>query len=165
MGQRLQDLVPLIYSLVPKRISNKRTVQEALMDLRWVHDIHGVASMAVIAEFISLCDLLACYPPAGRGGRAKVEAVKLWPILSPPDDVNFEEWWSKVANRVSGDTRKGLNSIIILGAWTIWRHRNECVFNGKSPSVAAALIMAGNERDMWGLAGARALVALLAAVS
>ncbi|GJN12220.1 hypothetical protein PR202_ga30478 [Eleusine coracana subsp. coracana] len=70
-----------------------------------------------------------------------------------------------VSTRVPGDTRKGLNSIIILGAWTIWRHRNDCVFNGKVPSVAAALIMAGNERNLWGLAGAPVLAALPAEVS
>jgi hypothetical protein len=30
-------------------------------------------------------------------------------------------------------------------AWTIWRHRNDCVFNGKSPRLASTLIMAGDD--------------------
>jgi hypothetical protein len=33
----------------------------------------------------------------------------------------------------------GLNSLVILGAWSIWRHRNDCVFNGATPNVNLAL--------------------------
>jgi hypothetical protein len=29
--------------------------------------------------------------------------------------------------------RKGLNSLIILVAWEIWKHRNACVFEGVVP--------------------------------
>ena len=56
-----------------------------------------------------------------------------------PQDISFDDWWEKVEASVAGDLRKGLNSLVILGAWRIWRHRNMCVFNGSSPSVAAAL--------------------------
>jgi hypothetical protein len=34
-------------------------------------------------------------------------------------DSSFDAWWDKVVLTVSGDARKGLNSFIILGAWTI----------------------------------------------
>jgi hypothetical protein len=50
-----------------------------------------------------------------------------------------------------------LNSLIVLGAWTIWRHHNECVFDGKYPRLASALSMAGEESLFWGLAGVRGL--------
>jgi hypothetical protein len=40
------------------------------------------------------------------------------------------------------------------------RHRNECVFNGKSPHQASALVMAGEDSLRWGLAGARGLAQL-----
>ncbi|GJN24420.1 hypothetical protein PR202_gb12158 [Eleusine coracana subsp. coracana] len=56
--------------------------------------------------------------------------------------------------------QKGLNSIIILGAWTLWRHHNDCVFNGRAPSMATDLIMAGEEKSMWAIAGAKALSGL-----
>ena len=64
-------------------------------------------------------------------------------------DKNFMAWWSKAADSVSSTTRKGLNSIIILGAWVLWKHRNDCVFNGKSPNLSTALVVAGEE-IRWG---------------
>ncbi|GJN16182.1 hypothetical protein PR202_gb03142 [Eleusine coracana subsp. coracana] len=50
-----------------------------------------------------------------------------------------------------------MNSIITLGAWTLWRQRNDCVFNGASPSLATTLIMAGDETRYWNMAGAKDL--------
>ncbi|GJN02027.1 hypothetical protein PR202_ga19340 [Eleusine coracana subsp. coracana] len=61
---------------------------------------------------------------------------------------------------VAADIAKGLNSTIILGAWTLWRHRNDCVFNGAQPNIATALTMARDEKHMWSMDGAKALSAL-----
>ncbi|GJN12165.1 hypothetical protein PR202_ga30420 [Eleusine coracana subsp. coracana] len=73
--------------------------------------------------------------------------------LSP----QLHTWWSRAADSMSSTTRKGLNSIIILSAWTLWKHRNACVFNGASPNLAAALVMAGEETRFWNMAGAKGL--------
>ena len=79
-------------------------------------------------------------------------------VLAPqPCDTSFDEWWSKADQSVTGDMRKGLNSLIILGSWTIWRHRNDCVFNGATPSIAAALVMAKDEAHLWSMSGAKGL--------
>ena len=72
----------------------------------------------------------------------------------------FDDWWEKAEASVVGDLRKGLNSLVILGAWCLWRHRNNCVFNGASPSVAAAISLASEEAHLWSLAGARGLTLL-----
>jgi len=64
---------------------------------------------------------------------------------------------AKADQSVTGDMRKGLNSLIILGSWTIWRHRNDCVFNGATPSIAAALVMAKDEAHLWSMSGAKGL--------
>jgi hypothetical protein len=47
--------------------------------------------------------------------------------------------------RVLGQLRKEFDSIVVLGAWVIWKHRNSYVFNGFSPSVPTILQMAIEE--------------------
>jgi hypothetical protein len=48
--------------------------------------------------------------------------------LTPqPTYLLFDDWWERGSMATSGLTRKGLNSLIILGAWTIWNHRNRCL--------------------------------------
>ena len=70
-----------------------------------------------------------------------------------------------MSNAASEMLRKGINSLIILGAWTLWTHRNKCVFNGADPSVASALAVAEDERRSWSLEGARGLSLLAAFAS
>jgi hypothetical protein len=85
--------------------------------------------------------------------------------LAPhPVASSFDDWWRLASNVVNGDLQKGLNSLIILGAWTLWRHRNDCVFNGKSPQLSVALTMAGHDLWCWSMAGAKGLPLLAAPV-
>ncbi|GJN27819.1 hypothetical protein PR202_gb15871 [Eleusine coracana subsp. coracana] len=56
----------------------------------------------------------------------------------------------------------GLNSMVELGAWIIWTHRNGCVFEGLAPSMSQALMVSNDERCLWEMAGARGLSLLLA---
>ena len=72
-------------------------------------------------------------------------------------ETSFHSWWERVSNAASDMVRKGINSLIILGAWTLWTHRNKCVFDGAAPSVAGALAVAEDDRRSWSLAGARGL--------
>jgi hypothetical protein len=60
--------------------------------------------------------------------------------------------------------RKGLNSLIILGICTLWKHRNRCVFDGVVPNMAACLSQADEERRVWELAGAKGISFLMAHV-
>jgi hypothetical protein len=48
---RIEELAPLIFSMVLKRAANRRTVLEALTNKRWIQDIHEVASWQVLQEF------------------------------------------------------------------------------------------------------------------
>jgi uncharacterized damage-inducible protein DinB len=48
--------------------------------------------------------------------------------LSPqPSDTSFYDWWEKASNDKTGELLQGLNSLTILGAWTIWTQRNKCL--------------------------------------
>jgi hypothetical protein len=81
--------------------------------------------------------------------------------LAPQPDVgSYLGWWESVGNIAAGLTRKGLDSLIILGAWTLWNHRNKCVFDGCSPSVVMSLRAANEERMQWEIAGAKGLCQL-----
>jgi hypothetical protein len=63
---------------------------------------------------------------------------------------------------LSTDARRGFNTLVVLGAWTIWKTRNDAVFNGVAPKVDRALL-AREEAELWMLAGAKGLSAVVAA--
>jgi hypothetical protein len=66
--------------------------------------------------------------------------------LTPqPHDELLEDWWHVASLRVPGQLKKGFDSLVVLGAWVIWRHRNSYMFNGVAPSVSAVLEMAKEE--------------------
>jgi len=63
-------------------------------------------------------------------------------------DHSFVEWWRKVMKKVKKEYKKGVNSLIILGAWMIWKHRNACVFEGMAPSVASIMREIKDEHNL-----------------
>jgi hypothetical protein len=77
--------------------------------------------------------------------------------LYPAHEESFESRWKSSSSRASDIVRKGFNSLVILGAWTIWKHRNRCVFDGCNPSLVTALRMAREEAVLWSMTGAKAL--------
>jgi len=78
------------------------------------------------------------------------------------EDTNFDEWWVNASGRVSGQVLNGLNSIIILGAWNLWNHRNRCVFDGASPSISNTISTTFKDLQQRSLAGARGISFLIA---
>lgn len=56
--------------------------------------------------------------------------------------------------------RRGFNSVIVLGAWCLWLHRNRAVFDGVSPSMSTVQSMSLDELMCWGRAGAKHLESL-----
>ncbi|GJN27928.1 hypothetical protein PR202_gb15994 [Eleusine coracana subsp. coracana] len=82
-------------------------------------------------------------------------------VLAPQlDDTSFEEWWIKTDKLVPSVFTKCLNSLIVLGAWMIWKQHNDGVFNGASPNVSRTLSLIKEEDQLWGLACARELLCL-----
>ena len=78
------------------------------------------------------------------------------------EDEKFDDWWATASRRVTGLVLKGLNSIIILGAWNLWNHRNRCVFDGASPSISNIISSTCVDMHQWSMAGAKGVSYLLA---
>ena len=80
---------------------------------------------------------------------------------------SFEVWWEGVVADPGDPTykglSKGLNSLIILGAWAIWNHRNRCVFNGEQPCSSMVINWVKEESHNWCRAGASGLDSILSA--
>jgi hypothetical protein len=54
------------------------------------------------------------------------------------------------------------DSLIVLGAWILWKMRNDIEFNGASPRINRGLLLAQEEADLWMLAGSKGLSSLVA---
>lgn len=75
---------------------------------------------------------------------------------------SFAEWWRKSLKKVQKVRRKGFNSLITMGAWLLWKHRNACVFEGSSPNLNTLYQAFKVEHHWWCLAGTRSLLSLSA---
>jgi hypothetical protein len=75
---------------------------------------------------------------------------------------SFSKWWRVTISAAHKNLRKGLNSLIILVAWEVSKHRNSCVFDGLAPQVEAVLQKVADECTVWCMAGAIHLQKLLA---
>jgi len=80
-----------------------------------------------------------------------------WSLSPQSEETSFDGWWAWTNDMVSGQVLQGLNSIVILGAWMLWNHRKRCVFDGGSPYLHCALLLATEEMKYWSLAGAKGL--------
>jgi hypothetical protein len=91
-----------------------------------------------------------------------LQQVDLLELVPQPHDEVFEDWWCTLSLWVPAQLKKGFNSLMVLGAWIIWKHRNRCLFDGLAPSVPTALHLAREEALMWTMAGAKGLSLLQA---
>jgi hypothetical protein len=58
--------------------------------------------------------------------------VGLQELVPQQTEEVFEAWWHLSSQRVQGEFRRGFNSLVILGSWITWKHRNKCVFYGSA---------------------------------
>jgi hypothetical protein len=52
---------------------------------------------------------------------------------------SFADWWRKVMKKVKKEYKRGVDSLIILDAWMLWKDRNACVLEGVAPSVTSIM--------------------------
>jgi hypothetical protein len=116
----------------------------------------------------TLCDeedemiqhLLVSYVVARQVYFNLLSPLNLGEYVPEQQEQNFAHWWRKVLKMVKKKYKKGVNSLIILGAWVLWKHRNACVFDGVAPSVITIMRILKEEHTLWCLAGARKLQGL-----
>jgi len=90
-----------------------------------------------------------------------LQSLGLVGIIPSAMDGRFTSWWASSSKRVPKEMRKGLNSLVILVAWVIWKERNSCVFEGSQPNVQKVLLSVRDEGLLWCMAGASKLQELL----
>lgn len=82
--------------------------------------------------------------------------------LTPtPMDASFQGWWRRANRRAATEERRGLNSLVMLVAWELWKQRNRCVFDAAKPCVQTVLQQIKDEAKAWAAAGAKRLRQLL----
>jgi hypothetical protein len=50
-------------------------------------------------------------------------------------DLVFQDWCANLEAKVPHVLRKGVNSLVMLVAWWLWKQRNKCVFEGILPAA------------------------------
>jgi hypothetical protein len=71
------------------------------------------------------------------------------------------DWWLQAKQQTSKKLRKGLASAMLLTPWMIWKHRNNCIFQGTQPSVRSPVSRIKEEARLWAWAGANGLRVVL----
>jgi hypothetical protein len=62
------------------------------------------------------------------------QAIAVWTgglILTPDAGVQLMDWWEKALSQLPKKIRKLKASVMIYGAWNIWKARNRRVFDQK----------------------------------
>jgi hypothetical protein len=57
-GRRVSDFAPRLFSTIPNRITNRRTVQEVLLN-KWIGDIKGALTVGALIDYLHLWDALS----------------------------------------------------------------------------------------------------------
>jgi hypothetical protein len=57
--KNVQEIAPRVYALVLKRVAEKRTVLEALINDKWVEDIQGSISLEALLGYLTLWDMIS----------------------------------------------------------------------------------------------------------
>jgi hypothetical protein len=93
---------------------------------------------------------------------------QLWRFFGIPDvtpqidSTNFFLWWQQANDQMGNGVQDGFNTLVVLGAWTLWKARNDVVFNGITPRVDRTFLLAQEKSELWMLAGAKGLGAVVA---
>jgi len=83
--------------------------------------------------------------------------LQLTDSVPQQNERSFADWWRRIMKRVRKPHKKGVNSLSILAAWSIWKHRNDYVLKGVSPSINTIRGDIKDDLSLWGLVSAKRL--------
>ncbi|KAM3404714.1 hypothetical protein ACQJBY_007677 [Aegilops geniculata] len=83
------------------------------------------------------------------------------PIPTPCSTNAFFDWWCKTNNTAPASSCKGINSLVALTAWSIWKHRNAAVFDNARPSNDDLARTIKDEARLWARVGATKLASII----
>jgi len=89
-----------------------------------------------------------------------LQPLNLTHLVPSRTSSSLADWWKKSWKKLQKQLRKGFNSLVILGAWIIWKHRNACIFDGAAPNLQRALQAFKDEFHLWQISGAKGLTTL-----
>ena len=91
---------------------------------------------------------------------AVLQPLNLVALVPSRRTVSLADWWLRAWRKVPKQHKKGFNSLVMLGAWIILKHRYACVFDGSAPCFQVALRAYKEELQLWIAAGDKGLRAL-----
>ncbi|WVZ64871.1 hypothetical protein U9M48_014329 [Paspalum notatum var. saurae] len=100
-----------------------------------------------------------------RYSRRIWESMASWLSIAPlapnswPVSDSVKQWWFTIG--YSPTPRRGMRSALFLVVWQIWLERNARTFQRRGRSVLDLVATIKAEAKLWGIAGAKHLVALM----
>jgi hypothetical protein len=91
---------------------------------------------------------------------AVLQPLNLVALVPNQKTTSLADWWKRAGRKLPKQHKKGFSSLVMLGAWILWKHRNACVFDGSAPCLQVALQAFRDELHLWQVAGAKGLRAL-----
>lgn len=79
----------------------------------------------------------------------------------PTQDATFAGWWHATHSAIPHGLRKGFDSLAILTAWWLWKHRNDAIFNNQQPLARRLISAIQEEAKLWARAGAKGLMHII----
>jgi hypothetical protein len=55
-----------------------------------------------------------------------LQPIGMTKMAPEPSEASFDDWWRRVISSAISTLKGGLNSLLILVAWTPWQHGNDC---------------------------------------